>query len=594
MAVNLSLFAGVGQQFFDNNGVILSGGLIYSYAAGTTTPQATYTSNTGLVARTNPIVLDSTGRVPSGGEIWLTDNVNYKFEIQTSTGVSIAVYDNVSGNASGVTNAINTAVAGIYANLAASSGSSLVGYIQGAANSTARTVQSKLRETVSVKDFGAVGDGVSDDTVAITNAIATCQSTFATLQFPPGNYVISSTITLSGQPVLFMGQNEALWQRGSTLTNVTLTWTGGASPMFTVSNTDYAWVGMNVQNKGTATDFIAMEAGSQRIRLKRISFEVATGASEFSRSIIYSNGNRVGYSEFSGIYFTGAAPKFIYINGNLGGITPFSIKDRSIFESSATQASTIVYVKNDTLDTVNITDCTFNQQGAQLTILDTTDTPYFPKTIGNFNFLNNEWDYSAGSAATDRMMRLTNVNNIVMNGNNFQCGGVSTSAIDLVNSNISQFEGNYIRSISTFFSGDSSSYVNIGSNVSDISNVDYLVNTGAKGVIPITWATPNTYFGLQAGSATRNAVYNIDVTAGSAWNIGFRNGSSGYVIPGQVFTLRIKNTSGGVIANPTFDSDIKTAGAFVAPANGYNRSITFVFDGVHFTELYRTSADVAN
>ena len=37
MSVTLSLFAGAGWQFFDNNGVPLAGGLIYTYAAGTTT-----------------------------------------------------------------------------------------------------------------------------------------------------------------------------------------------------------------------------------------------------------------------------------------------------------------------------------------------------------------------------------------------------------------------------------------------------------------------------------------------------------------------------------------------------------------------------
>jgi len=64
MAVNLSPVGGVAAQFFDNNGDPLSGGLLYSYASGTTTPLATYTSSTGLTANTNPIVLDSAGRVP--------------------------------------------------------------------------------------------------------------------------------------------------------------------------------------------------------------------------------------------------------------------------------------------------------------------------------------------------------------------------------------------------------------------------------------------------------------------------------------------------------------------------------------------------
>ena len=95
MAVILSPLAGAGWQFFDNNGDPLTGGLIYTYAAGTTTPQTTYTDSTGAVANTNPIVLDAAGRPAS--EVWLTTGVNYKFIIKTSTGTTLGTYDNIAG-----------------------------------------------------------------------------------------------------------------------------------------------------------------------------------------------------------------------------------------------------------------------------------------------------------------------------------------------------------------------------------------------------------------------------------------------------------------------------------------------------------------
>jgi hypothetical protein len=101
MAVYLSSFGGAGAQFFDNNGVPLAGGLIYTYAAGTTTPQATYTSNSGSIAQSNPIVLDSSGRVPSG-EIWLLQVIPYKFVLQTSGGTTIGTYDNISSIAGSI------------------------------------------------------------------------------------------------------------------------------------------------------------------------------------------------------------------------------------------------------------------------------------------------------------------------------------------------------------------------------------------------------------------------------------------------------------------------------------------------------------
>jgi hypothetical protein len=93
MAFNLSAFAGAGAQLFTDNGDPLTGGLIYVYTAGTTTPATSWTSNSGAVANTNPIVLDAAGRTPN--EIWLNGGVTYKFIVRTSTGVLIGTYDNI-------------------------------------------------------------------------------------------------------------------------------------------------------------------------------------------------------------------------------------------------------------------------------------------------------------------------------------------------------------------------------------------------------------------------------------------------------------------------------------------------------------------
>jgi hypothetical protein len=95
MAVFLSPVGGAAAQFFTNSGVILSGGKLYTYAAGTTTPAATFTSSSGNTNHTNPIILDSAGRVP-GGEIWLSASP-YKFLIKDSNDVLIGTYDNISG-----------------------------------------------------------------------------------------------------------------------------------------------------------------------------------------------------------------------------------------------------------------------------------------------------------------------------------------------------------------------------------------------------------------------------------------------------------------------------------------------------------------
>ena len=74
----------------------------------------------------------------------------------------------------------------------------MVGFLQAGTGAVARTVQSKLRDVVSVKDFGAAGDGVTDDTAAIQSALSEAQSKNKwALYFPPGIYVTTQPIVIS-------------------------------------------------------------------------------------------------------------------------------------------------------------------------------------------------------------------------------------------------------------------------------------------------------------------------------------------------------------------------------------------------------------
>ena len=81
-------------QFFDQNGDPLALGKIYTYAAGTLTPQATYSESTLTTAHANPVVLDSAGRAT----IYLSPT-SYKFVLETSGGVTISTVDNVTAAA---------------------------------------------------------------------------------------------------------------------------------------------------------------------------------------------------------------------------------------------------------------------------------------------------------------------------------------------------------------------------------------------------------------------------------------------------------------------------------------------------------------
>ena len=189
MSVFLSPLGGAGAQFFDNNGVILTGGKIYTYAAGTSTPQTSYTSSSGATAHANPIVLDSAGRVP-GGEIWLTDGLVYKFVIETSAAVLLGTYDNISG-----INAVQL-------------NAEFVVYDPPFTGGVATTVEDKLAQYVSVKDFGAVGDGVTDDTAAIQAALNTNLSVL----LPVGNYYVTDMVLMNnGQKLYGEGRTVSMF-----------------------------------------------------------------------------------------------------------------------------------------------------------------------------------------------------------------------------------------------------------------------------------------------------------------------------------------------------------------------------------------------
>ncbi len=86
------------QRFMSlTTGLPLSGGLVYTYAAGTTTPLATYTDSTGLTPNANPVVLDSNGYA----NIWMGNN-SYKFSVFDSASNLQFTTDNVLSIASQV------------------------------------------------------------------------------------------------------------------------------------------------------------------------------------------------------------------------------------------------------------------------------------------------------------------------------------------------------------------------------------------------------------------------------------------------------------------------------------------------------------
>lgn len=108
--------------------------------------------------------------------------------------------------------------------------------------------------------------------------------------------------------------------------------------------------------------------------------------------------------------------------------------------------------------------------------------------------------------------------------------------------------------------------------------------------LPTTLEFALTYGVAVASDASLGKTQIVTANNGVAFTMS--NPTNGYA--GQQVTWRIKNTSGGALGVVTWAATFHLGAAWGSPATGFNRSITFEYDGANWIELYRTSADVAN
>ncbi|HCA6582082.1 TPA: hypothetical protein MXV30_000900 [Pseudomonas aeruginosa] len=194
------------QHFVDNNGHPLVGGRVYHYYVGTNTPKDTYQDSGQTIPNTNPIVLDARGEASIYGA------GTYRQVLTTSSGVTI--WDQVildpSSAVGGDLDALKDDLAN---NTDPLKGAGLVGfsnsavYADGTVGSGIREINAKIG--VVVTDYGAKGDGVTDDTDSIKAAI-TAAGAGGDVIFPEGTYLITDKLTsLTSQRWLGRGGQRA-------------------------------------------------------------------------------------------------------------------------------------------------------------------------------------------------------------------------------------------------------------------------------------------------------------------------------------------------------------------------------------------------
>jgi hypothetical protein len=155
-----------GQQFFDSNGKPVASGSLTFFDSGTTNLKPVYTNSAMTIVSANPVSLDASGRLP----INLFGMGSYTIVLKLAAGA--VVWSRDTSNV----------------------GFDLPMFIQDGAGAVERDIVEKQKEIVSVKDFGAVGDGVTDDTAAIQAAI----NVGGVVRLPSGTYQISAALIVGG------------------------------------------------------------------------------------------------------------------------------------------------------------------------------------------------------------------------------------------------------------------------------------------------------------------------------------------------------------------------------------------------------------
>lgn len=179
------------QQFFDRDGSPLDNGFVYIGTVNQnpeTNPLTVYFDDALTIPAAQPLRTSNGYIVRNGSPARLyTSQEDFSFTVRDKNSTLV------------FTVADATSLSNLQTQLADGSGSSLVGYNQGGANAVDRTVESRLRDFVSVKDFGAVGDYATDDTTAIDNALAYAAPIGATVFFPSGVYRYTGTLILPSE-----------------------------------------------------------------------------------------------------------------------------------------------------------------------------------------------------------------------------------------------------------------------------------------------------------------------------------------------------------------------------------------------------------
>lgn len=524
--------------------------------------------------------------------------------------------------------------AALSADLATSSdalkGDALIGVKLNATGSTARTQHAKNAETlVSVMDFGATGDGSTDDTAAIQAAITYVENTYdpavyasnspaagsCRLFFPAGYYKVTDVLNIT-KKIAIEGEGLSEFSSGArivqTVTNKDLFKVTPIAQGCSVSFENMTLMS-NIGGTGHLIHVVRGGSGSTCNSQRYINCTFGTPQSQ---SICIEAGDDIviqsplfDVSSGGAIYLgTGTAAD---VCSNVRIIAPnfFDIPTRCILLQNVINLSIVApqvyrvgsgrtqfFVDGYTLTpyqlkNISITGGSFGGTSSGVDCLVKATAVDGLAVVGTTGRL-----LGAGSGATLSCVELSGTClNVQIGSNNWSGsfdtvhfyydsgGGGSVTATSIVGNTFNNTSGagvciNASSTTGIFWPNKFTGFTR------DVTTGDYL----ASG-LPLNQQVTLTYGATVSTDASLGSSFAITATNGTAFTISNPTSPS----TGQVIRYTIRNASGGALGVITWGAAFKMV-VFANPANGFSRTIEFRYDSTNWVEMVRGAADIPN
>ena len=462
-----------------------------------------------------------------------------------------------------------------------------------------RAFNLKLQEIVSVKDFGAVGNGTTDDTVAIQAAL---DSGSNGIYFPSGSYLISSTLNISSYSYLY-GEGYAANPNSTAEPTCSTIVYSGSGIALRANNFQYVAIG----NLSITTTYWYKQTS-----FSPLTYGGTHGIEFYQGADFYVNDCYIEGFGTSGIHLSNEFPGGFIINGYLENNIIYNNGGSGLLVDGSNAANRI-YIASNRFSANRQSGISFTVAGNQITIIgndlegnageiNTATNGELHMTGGNCVAVSIIGNYFESSGSTPHpLIRISDTQTtygLQITGNSLGQAVSYPYAIELTASG-GTIEGLVIQANRgggfTYLVGSANVVLTnalIGQNSLDAASKT-LHNVTGKSVLVYSNNDLDTltYSASITPDCGEGNTFLIPVTDGTAFTIN----SPINACTGMKRTFIIQNySSTSTIGTITWNSNYHLASAFTNPAYNYNRSIEFIYNGSTWYEITRVSGDIAN